>query len=423
MIIGLEINADLFLDLDTTPDVGKLEPEMVSSASIARFSSLLDSADVTVNGDRPWDVTVHDDLFFRRVARDGLLGLGESYVDGLWDCRDIDQLFDRCLHADIPSKLRFSRPVVLRYLRERFFNLQSVRGAWRNGRAHYNLGNDLFEASLDRRLAYSCAYWDGAASLDEAQEQKLELVCRKLGLEQGMRVLDIGSGWGSFVGYAAEHFGCEMVGVTVSERQAEFTRRRYKGLPVEIRLQDYRTLNEKFDRVVSIGMFEHVGPKNYRAYMRIVHRCLGENGLALLHFFATQRPWPNLLDSEMLWITRYIFPGLVVPTLGQVGSAVDGLFVTEDLHNFGADYDRTLMEWFANFDRNWPTIQAHYGERFYRLWKYYLLSCAGAFRARKYQLWQLVLSASGVPGGYRPVRVTAQPPVLVADEPAIAPSA
>ena len=377
---------------------------MGSSASARQCAELLKIAGVTLNGDHLWDIAVHDDRCFRRIVKHGLVGLGETYADGLWECDALDQMFDRCLRADLPARLAGTLPVTARYLREKIFNLQNTRGAWRNGRAHYNLGNDLFENTLDQRLAYSCAYWQGADTLDEAQENKLELICQKLGLEKGMRVLDIGSGWGSFVGYAAERYGCEMVGVTVSEEQIAFTRKKYEGLPIEIRLQDYRELNEKFDRVVSIGMFEHVGPKNYDTYMRVVQRCLTGDGLALLHFFATQRPWPNRLDSEVNWVTRYIFPGLVVPSLGQVGAAIDGKFVTEDLHNFGADYDRTLMEWFVNFDRNWHNIQSAYGERFYRMWKYYLLTCAGAFRSRKYQVWQFVLSKTGVPGGYQPVR-------------------
>jgi len=373
---------------------------MTHSAFKTRITELLRSGDIQIDGSRPWDLTVENDRLYARIAKDGLTGLGESYVDGWWDCEALDQMFDRCLRADLPAKLRFSRPVLMRYAREKIFNFQNKPGAWRNGKAHYNMGNTLFEKTLDRRLAYSCAFWEGAKNLDEAQENKLELICQKLGLKPGMRVLDIGSGWGSFVGYAAERHGCEMVGITVSDQQAQFTRERYEGLPIEIRLQDYRDMNEQFDRVVSIGMFEHVGPKNYKTYMRVVERCLKDDGLCLLHFFATQRPWPNLLDSEMLWITKYIFPGLVVPSLGQVGAAIDGRFVTEDLHNFGADYDRTLMEWFINFDRNWADLKGDYDEEFYRLWKYYLLKCAGGFRSRKYQLWQLVFSKHGVPGGY-----------------------
>ncbi|MFT5422578.1 MAG: cyclopropane-fatty-acyl-phospholipid synthase [Phycisphaerales bacterium] len=322
-------------------------------------------------------------------------------MDGWWECEALDQMLVRCLRADLPARLRFTWPVLRRYAIERLFNLQKPRSARRNAGSHYNRGNDLFERMLDGRLVYSCGFWEGASTLDEAQENKLELICQKLGLEPGMRVLDIGCGWGGFAGYAAERYGCEVVGVTVSSEQAQYASARYVSLPVEIQLRDYREVDEPFDRVVSVGMFEHVGPKNYAAYMRVVRRCLKGDGLCLLHFFATQRPWPNLLDSEVLWVSRHIFPGFVVPTLGQVGGAVDGRFVTEDLHNFGADYDPTLMAWFDNFDRRWPELRDRYSERFYRMWKYYLMLSAAAFRSRKYQLWQLVLSRHGVPGGYR----------------------
>ncbi len=377
---------------------------MVGRSHKETFTAALREAGVTVNGDRPWDIRVHDERLYRRVASQGLPGFGDAYVDGWWDCDAIDELNFRCLRADLSRRFRLNRVTLGRYVKERLLNLQSRRRAFSNGEAHYDLGNDLFEAMLDRRLVYSCGYWEDAATLEEAQEAKLELVCRKLHLEPGMRILDIGCGWGSFVQYAAERHGCEAVGITVSGEQVAFARERCRGLPVEVRLQDYRDVEGPFDRVVSIGMFEHVGPKNHRAFMRTVERCLADGGLFLLHFFATRRTWPNLLDTEVIWITRRIFPGGVVPSLKQVGAALDGLFVTEDLHNFGAHYDPTLLAWFERFDRSWPRLRARYGDRFYRMWKYYLLTWAGAFRSRKYQVWQLVLSKTGVPGGYRPVR-------------------
>jgi len=370
----------------------------------SRFVRLLESADVVVHGGRPWDPVVVNDRLYRRVATRGLTGLGDAYVDGWWECEALDQMFERCLRADLPARLRFTWPVLRRYALERLFNLQKPASARRNAGSHYNRGNDLFERMLDRRLVYSCGFWEGASTLDEAQENKLELICQKLGLRPGMRVLDIGCGWGGFAGYAAERYGCEVVGITVSQEQVTYASARYASLPVDFRLCDYREMDEPFDRVVSIGMFEHVGPKNYAAYMRVVRRCLRDNGLCLLHFFATQRPWPNLLDSEVVWVSKHVFPGFVVPTLGQVGGVVDRRFVTEDLHNFGADYYPTLMAWFDNFDRRWPELRERYSERFYRMWKYYLMLSAAAFRSRKYQLWQLVLSKHGVPGGYRSQR-------------------
>jgi len=359
-------------------------------------------AGILLDGTRPWDMRVTDRRVFGRVLTGGPVGLGDAYVDGWWECDALDQWFDRCLRADLPKAGAWHPGVIGRCLRERLVNLQSPRRAGRNVRAHYNLGNDLFEAMLDPRMVYSCGYWARTHSLAQAQEAKLDLICRKLGLASGMRVLDIGCGWGGLAEYAASHYGCDVVGITMSPQQAEWARRRCEGLAVDIRLQDYREVDERFDRVVSVGMFEHVGQKNHRSYMNSVRRCLGAEGLCLLHFFATQRPWPNRLDSEVIWVARHIFPGMVVPTLGQVGRALeDSRFVVEDLQNFGADYDPTLMAWFDNFDRNWPKLRESYGERFYRMWKYYLRTCAGAFRSRKYQVWQMVLSPAGVPGGYR----------------------
>ena len=212
-----------------------------------------------------------------------------------------------------------------------------------------------------------------------------------------MRLLDIGCGWGSLMGYAAAHYGVACVGVTVSREQVEWARQRYAGLPVEFRLQDYREVDERFDRIASVGMFEHVGHKNYRVFMSAVLRCLQPDGLFLLHTIGknTRR---GAIDP---WVDRDIFPNGELPSVGQIGDALDDLFVVEDLHNFGADYDRTLMAWHANFEAAWPQFSERLGERFRRMWRYYLLSSAGAFRARDIQLWQWVLSPRGVEGGYR----------------------
>lgn len=365
------------------------------------FENALAEAGIGFNGSRAWDVHVQDERLAWRTARQGFVGFADAYVDGWWECDALDQLYERLLSADLLRAFRWHPGVLASVLYERLLNLQRLPASTRNARHHYDRGNDLFEAMLDRRMTYSCAVWEDAETLDEAQEAKLDLICRKLALRSGQRVLDIGCGWGSFAGYAAEHYGCHVIGITVSPEQVDYAKRRYADLPVEIRLQDYRDVNEPFDRVVSIGMFEHVGPRNYRTFMNCAARCLKRDGLCLLHFFATQRSWPNRYDSEVLWIKKHIFPGLVVPSLKQVGAALDGTFVTEDLDNIGANYDPTLMAWFDRFDHAWPTLRARYGDRFYRLWKHYLLSCAGAFRARKYQVWQIALCPTGVPGGYR----------------------
>ena len=364
---------------------------------------LLGLADVRVNGDRPWDMRVADGRVFGRILREGTLGLGEAYVDGWWDAPKLDEFFHKVIAADLKRKVGLSWPLIKTVIRAAFLNLQSYRRAFEIGERHYDNGNDLYQAMLDKRMTYTCGYWSGkpkAGTLDEAQEAKLDLVCRKLGLKAGEHVLDIGCGWGSFAKFAAERYGARVTGITVSREQAELGREMCKGLPVELRLEDYREVRGKFDHVVSLGMFEHVGKKNYRAFMKIVDRCLAESGLFLLHTIGSKRS----VNSTDPWIGKYIFPNGMLPSMKQIAKAAEGLFVMEDWHNFGADYDPTLMAWFRNFEKAWPSLRGKYGERFHRMWKYYLLSCAGAFRARHIQLWQMVFSKKGVSGGYVPVR-------------------
>ncbi|MCP1675939.1 cyclopropane-fatty-acyl-phospholipid synthase [Natronocella acetinitrilica] len=368
-----------------------------SSSRLDRMmGDLLRKADIHVNGDRPWDMRVHAPGVAERAFTYGNLGLGEAYMDGAWDAERLDEFFHRLIRARIPDQVQPLR-LAFHALRARLLNLQSLRRSWQVGEAHYDLGNAFYEAMLDNRMTYTCGYWENAGDLDAAQEAKLDLICRKLMLEPGMRVLDIGCGWGSFMQYAAEHYGVNCVGLTVSREQADLATRRCRGLPVEIRLQDYRELEERFDRIVSIGMFEHVGRKNHRVYMEIDRHSLVEDGLFLLHTIGKNQRG----SAPDPWIDKYIFPNGDLPSLNQIADSVEDAFVIEDVHNFGADYDRTLMAWYDNFERAWPRFRDRYGDRFYRMWRYYLLSCAGAFRARAVQLWQIMLSPTGTPGGYR----------------------
>lgn len=362
--------------------------------------SILEQANIAVNGSRPWDIQVFDERFFSKVIAKGTLGLGESYMDAWWDCQRIDEFIYRSMVHRLREKIRVGHQELLVFLRSVLTNLQSSARAFIVGERHYDINNILYEHMLDRRMTYTCGYWKDATTLDEAQEHKLDLVCRKIGLREGDRVLDIGCGWGSFAKYAAEKYGASVVGITVSQQQVQLARELCAGLPIEIRLQDYRDLDERFDHIVSLGMFEHVGYKNYRNFMRIAHRCLKDSGLFLLHTIGSN-------DSAVAcdpWIDKYIFPNGLLPSIAQIGKAVEGYFVVEDWHNFGADYDRTLMAWYDNFQTHWPELRAHFDERFYRMWRYYLLVCAGSFRARDNQLWQIVLSRHGVPGGYTSVR-------------------
>jgi cyclopropane-fatty-acyl-phospholipid synthase len=361
---------------------------------------LLSVAGIKINGNNPWDISVHNDKFYQVVLSQITLGLGESYMDGWWDCDKLDEFFSRVIRTQIQNNIKKNWGLVYQVMLARLLNLQSRNRAFQIGEKHYDLGNELFINILDKRLVYSCAYWQDAQNLDIAQENKLELICCKLGLQPGMKILDIGCGWGSFGKYAAEKYRVEVVGITVSKEQVELARTLCTGLPVEIRLQDYRDVNEKFDRVVSVGMIEHVGYKNYRTYMEVVRRCLDADGLFLLHTIGGNKS----VKSVDPWINKYIFPNGMLPSIQQLSRSVEGLFVVEDWHNFSADYDKTLMAWYANLEKNWDNLKSKYDERFYRMWKYYLLSCAGSFRVRSNQLWQIILSPKGVSGGYKSLR-------------------
>jgi cyclopropane-fatty-acyl-phospholipid synthase len=362
---------------------------------------ILALGNVKVGGNNPWDISVHNDEFYRKAITEGELGIGESYMDGWWDAERPDEFICQVLKAQLDEKIQRNLSIFLRLLSARLFNLQSKGRAFIIGEKHYDLGNELFQNMLDRRMNYSCGYWKDSGNLDEAQENKLELICRKIYLQPGMRVLDIGCGWSSFGKYAAEKYNVEIVGITVSKEQVELGKIMCQGLPVDIRLMDYRALNEKFDRIVSVGMFEHVGYKNYNTFFEIANKCMTDDGLLLLHTIGTNKS-ENTLDQ---WTERYIFPNGLLPSIAQIGKSIEKFFILEDWHSFGADYDLTLMAWYNNFEKNWPRIKDKFSERFFRMWKYFLLSSAGSFRSRRRsQLWQLVLSKKGVAGGYQSIR-------------------
>ncbi len=360
-----------------------------------RTEKLLDQAGIRINGDQPWDIQIYNEKTYSRVIGQGTLGLGESYMDGWWDSDALDEFFSRALRARLEERVA-SKGAVTISLKAKFFNLQTHRRAFKAGQHHYDIGNDLFERMLDKRMIYSCAYWKDAETLDQAQENKLDLICRKLGLEPGMRVLDVGCGWGGTAKFLAERYNVEVTGVTVSRAQTAFAEETCQGLPVQIRLQDYRTIEGEFDRILSVGMFEHVGVKNYRAYMEKIASLLKEDGLFLLHTIGGNRSGTTI-DP---WIHRYIFPNGILPSPRQITEAAEGVLVLEDWESFGQYYDRTLMCWYDNFEESWPVLKNRYDERFYRMWTYYLLSSAAGFRARRTQLWQIVLSKGRTPGGY-----------------------
>lgn len=364
-----------------------------------QVEALLAGAGIRINGNAPHDIRIHDPAVYPRLLSDWSLGLGESYMDGQWDCPRPDELCHRLLRADLECQVQGRARWALAFaiLRARLVNLQAPQRAFQVAEQHYDIGNDVFSAMLDSHLTYSCGYWEQARDLEQAQAHKLDMICRKLELAPGERLLDVGCGWGGLAAWAARHYGAEVVGVTVSREQQALAERRCRDLPVEIRLADYRELEGRFDKIASVGMFEHVGPRNYRTYFETLSRLLQDQGLVLLHTIGshvtTARTEP--------WIQKYIFPNGKLPSAEEIVSTLQDRFLLEDWHNFGPDYDRTLMAWLDNFDAAWPGLAAHYDERFRRMWRYYLSSCAGFFRSRKGQLWQLVLSKRGREQPYR----------------------
>jgi cyclopropane-fatty-acyl-phospholipid synthase len=361
---------------------------------------MLAFAGIVVDGNRPWDPHVHNDRFYPRVLAEGTIGLGESYMDGWWDCDALDEMCCRAIRARLEERIPLNFKTVVSAAASILFNFQNKRRAHRVGERHYDLGNDFFEAMLDPSMQYSCGYFRDTTDLAEAQKMKLDLICRKLGLKAGMRLLDIGCGWGGLAGHAARQYGCQVVGVTISREQQVHAEADCRGLPVEIRLQDYRDVREVFDRIVSVGMMEHVGYKNYRTYLETACRCLKDGGLFLCQTIGDER---SRTDTDP-WITRYIFPNSMLPSATQVAKAAEGLLALEDVHNFGADYDRTLLAWERNFSESWNRFAGRYGETFRRMWRFYLLSCAGAFRARRLHLFQFLFSKGGIEEGRSPVR-------------------
>jgi cyclopropane-fatty-acyl-phospholipid synthase len=366
-----------------------------------KLAKLIDGTGISFNGENPYDIKVYNAGFYKRVFAQGSIGLGESYMDNWWDCDCLDEMFARVLSIRIKDRMTFNLKDLFDFVTAYVSNQQTIRRASRSIRMHYDLGNDLFRSMLDKQLTYSCGYWLNATTLDEAQVAKYDLICRKLDLQPGQKILDIGCGWGGLIKYMVEKYKVSAIGITQSEEQAALGKELCKELPIEILLDDYRNLSGSFDHIVSIGMFEHVGCKNYRAYMEIARKCLKKDGLFLLHTMGANK---SLTTGGDPWVQKYLFPGYLVPSLKQIGKASEGLFVVEDVHNFGAYYDNTLMAWHSNFVANWESIRANYDERFYRMWQYYLLTVAGSHRARNNQLWQIVLSPNGVPGGYVSVR-------------------
>lgn len=364
------------------------------------FSEAFAKVDITINGDKPWDLQVHNPKLYQRILSSGALGFGEAYMEGWWDSEALDEFFFRVLYHQLDKKVPRDYYTIFYALKAKFNNMQTKSRAKEVAFKHYDIGNELYRKMLDKQMMYSCGYWEKANNLDEAQEAKLDLICRKLKLEKGMTLLEIGCGWGSFAKYAAEKYGVSVVGITISEQQAILAREVNEGLPVEIRLQDYRDVDGQFDRVVSIAMLEAVGHRNFRKYMEVAEKNLTQDGIFLIHTIGGN------YDAKITdpWIDKYIFPNGMLPSASQLSKAWQGLFVLEDWHNFGPYYEPTLKAWLNNFEESWDSIKADYDETFYRMWRYYLSASAASFRSRKNHLWQIVLTKPLHVGSYESER-------------------
>jgi len=365
-----------------------------------QIKNLLREADIQINGNRPWDIQIKNPDFYSHVLADGSLSLGESYMNGWWDSKAIDQFMEKILLARLNKKIKNSKNLLWNIAKAKIFNQQNISRSKIVGKKHYDIGNELYKNMLDSRMNYSCGYWQKADNLEDTQIVKLELTCKKLQLKPGMRLLDIGCGWGAMSKYAAKNYGVKVVGITISKKQARLAKEMCQGYDVDIRLDDYRNINEKFDRIVSIGMLEHVGYKNHRSFMQIADKSLKKDGIFLLHTIGGNES----IKTGDSWISKYIFPNGLIPSPVQIIKSAEGLFRLEDWHNFGDYYDNTLMAWHKNFNDNWDKIKNKYDEKFKRMWNYYLLICAASFRARNNQLWQIVFTKPSSNKKYKNIR-------------------
>lgn len=407
----------------SSSEYAKLDKQEAKYRELAQ--KILDRCDIKIGGDRPFDLVVHNPLFYRRVINKGSMGLGEAFMDGWWDTRDfyaLDDFFKRILEGQLEYYFPNNAKDMANVIKAKMFNPQTKSKSKKVGMQHYDLGNDFFRNMLGPRMQYSCAYWERHVgdvednkmapihSLEEAQELKLHMLGEKLKLKPGMEVLDVGCGWGALAGYLSETYDVRVTGITISEEQRKSAAARNSKNPrVTILNQDYRDTHfaRKFDRIVSVGMFEHVGPKNYSTFFKHMRRLLNDTdreAVFVLHTIGSK----TTMDSADQWYLKYIFPGGCLPSVSNIGKTIEKHFVMEDLHSFGYYYALTLLAWRENFLAHWNGSKesaAENADTFFRMFYYYLSSSAGAFAARDLQLWQVVLSPNGAPGYanvYRP---------------------
>jgi cyclopropane-fatty-acyl-phospholipid synthase len=364
---------------------------MLNKIILDKYSELLEGVDIEINGSRPWDLQVHNQDLYKSIFFNGSLGFGESYMKGWFDCDRLDLFFEKILRSGIYNEIG-GLPLFFGKMKSKLRNLQSISRAFQVAEHHYDIGNDLFSLMLDKTMMYTCGYWTkDVSTLEESQLAKLDLVAKKLNLKAGMKILDIGCGWGRAAKHFANNYGVTVVGITISKEQIEYAKQNSDNMDVEFRLMDYRDLDEKFDAIYSIGMFEAVGYKNYEEFFEVVRSCLKEEGAFLLHTIGGNES----TTTADPWVEKYIFPNGMMPSAEQIAKASEGIFIFDDLHNIGPHYDKTLMCWYDNFVNNYEKLKDKYDNEFYRMWTYWLLSSAANFRSRSLQLWQVLFSIEG----------------------------
>jgi len=355
---------------------------------------------------------VHDDRFFLRALTGADIGIGESYMDGDWSTGDLVPLGRlvirnrEVLDRQRRSAGRLSQLVgaVARRLRD-----NTVSGSRRHIRRHYDLGNDFFQLFLDRALRmYSCGYFSSHDdSLEAAQIEKVERICRRLDLKPADRVLEIGSGWGGFAAFAAEHYGCRVTTTTISEAQYRHVLAWKEGAGalgrrVDVLRTDYRELTGQFDKVVSIEMFEAVGLGHYDDYFGAIDRLLVPGGAVLLQTITVDDQWFPRYHGRPDWIEKHIFPGGELACVGEILKSLARTTTMTLYHaeNFGTHYARTLREWRRRFMAQLDAVRAQgFDERFIRMWEFYLAVCEAAFLERHTAVFQLMLLKTGARHG------------------------
>lgn len=344
-------------------------------------------------------LTIRDTMLLRRLATRGKLGLGESYTAGEWDANDLVGLFELLLKNATAASERHPRVRQLLALRPRFHRRNGTARSRSNIAYHYDLGNELFALMLDETMTYSCAIFDRPdMSLAEAQEAKLDRLCRVLELGPDDHVLEIGCGWGGFARHAADRYGCRVTGLTISREQAALARERTRGLSVEILEQDYRAVTGSYTKVVSIEMIEAIGADQFGEFFATIDRVLTPGGRAAVQtILVPEQRWDTYRKTPD-WIERYIFPGCLIPSFEALTRAAAqssrlGVYGVEEI---GEHYAETLRRWRVSFNERIDEVRSlGYDGRFERMWNFYLAFCEAAFRMRELRNVQLVLARPG----------------------------